>query len=67
MSLEAMTPKEIMEAVQASTPLISPRCCGRRLALSILVQMARLIELEEEYKKLKEDSNANTNTNQSDT
>lgn len=67
MSIDTMTPQEIIEAVQSGTPLIAPRCGGKRLTLSIVVQMARLIELEEEYNKLKEDFNANTNTNQSNT
>ena len=67
MSVEAMTPEEIMEALEAGTPLIAPRCGGKRLTLSIVAQMARLIKLEKEYKKLKEDSDANTDTNQSDT
>lgn len=67
MPAEIMTPREIIEAIQVGTPLIAPRCCGKRLTRSILTQMAHLIDLEEEYKKLKEDSNANTVTNQSNT
>lgn len=67
MSVDMMTPKEIIEAVQAGTPLIAPRCGGKRLTLSIVAQMARLIALEKEYNKLKEDFDANTDTNQSDT
>lgn len=60
MSIEAMTPKEIIEAVQGGTPLIAPRCGGKRLTLSILAQMKRLIELEEEYRKLKEGAMTDT-------
>lgn len=64
MSTGTMTPMEIIEAVQSGTPLIAPRVGGKRLTLSIVNQMAQLIALEEEYKKLKKNSDTNTDTDQ---
>ena len=54
MSVEIMTPQEIINAIQSGTPLIAPRCGGKRLTLSIVNQLGHLIRLEEEYKKLME-------------
>lgn len=59
MSTDMMTPREIIEAIQAGTPLIASRCGGKRLTLSIISQLIRLIDLEEELK--------NENTSSSET
>jgi len=74
MPVEIMTPQEIINRIQAETPLIAARCGGKRFTLSIVNQLGHLIKLEEEYrkleedyKKLKEEYDAKTNRNQGNT
>ena len=53
MPVQIMTPQEIIAAIKSGMPLYAPRGGGKRLTLSIVNQMIRLIKLEEEYNKLK--------------
>lgn len=48
MSTEPLSPLECVYAIEAEAPLIAPRTGGKRLNLSLVYQLQRLIELDKQ-------------------